>query len=108
MTHDEMYEDDEMYLKHTFSLFTSNQNVALLSFAMERYLNENYRRQVDAANIIVRPKDNEFRIEMFTNEPDFECPPALAADEEFLKWCEAKLDKWWEKKEDDDVNHRKY
>ena len=93
MIHDEMYEDDEMYLKHTFSLFTSNKNVALLTFAMERYLGECFRKQVDAANIIVRQKDSEFRVEMFTNEPDFVWPPILASDEAFLNWCKAKLDK---------------
>lgn len=107
MTHDEMYEDDEMYLKHTFSLFTSNKNVALLAFAMERYLRENYRRQVEAANIIVRQKDSEFRVEMFTNEPDFECPPILQDDTVFMNWCMTKVGSDI-KKEDDDVNRRKY
>lgn len=106
MTHDEMYEDDEMYLKHTFSLFTSNKNVALLAFAMERYLRENYRRQVDAANIIVRQKDSEFRVEMFTNESDFEWPPILQDDTVFINWCMSKVSDV--KKEDDDVNRRKY
>ena len=92
MTHDEMYEDDEMYLKHTLSLFTSNKNVALLSFALERYLKTCFKRQVDAANIIVRTKDSELRVEMFTNEPDFEMPLILATDEAFLEWCQKKLD----------------